>query len=439
MPITHHEEIRRRIKDRYSAEAVAELIAFLSAQGALTLTPLSTGLYPAADLDPLAAAQSGYGNVWVRDNVYVALALDKAGRRDDASRAVQQLAGFYRNCRHRFEAIVEGRADPSSPVNRPPVRFDGLNLAELPNLAQAQNDALGYFLWFYCRLARAERFPPDVELLALFPLYFDAIRYWTDEDSGHWEERPKIEASSIGAVVAGLRELRKLLDLRPELLLAPGNLRGRKTVTSNFIDHLIAEGERALTHILPAECVQPDPRKNRRYDSALLFLIYPLQVVDDAMTERIISDVVKNLQGEYGIRRYLKDSYWTADYKQKVPPELRTAYVSDWHEERDALANPGEEAQWCIFDSIISVIAARRYKNSNDPTELNRQINHLNRSLGQLTGTDRSEGALRCPEAYYLEQGRYVPNDHVPLLWTQANLWLALLALKETSEGLDRT
>ena len=46
------------------------------------------------------------------------------------------------------------------------------------------------------------------------PLYFQAIRYWQDEDSGHWEERRKIEASSIGAVVAGLRELRLLREIR---------------------------------------------------------------------------------------------------------------------------------------------------------------------------------------------------------------------------------
>ena len=59
--------------------------------------------------------------------------------------------------------------------------------------------------------------------------------------------------------------------------------------------------------------------------------------------------------------------------------------------------------------------------------------NQLNRSLGQLTGPECPQGELRCPEAYYLERGRYAPNDLVPLLWTQANLWLALLAMKESA------
>jgi phosphorylase kinase alpha/beta subunit len=65
--------------------------------------------------------------------------------------------------------------------------------------------------------------------------------------------------------------------------------------------------------------------------------------------------------------------------------------------------------------------------------DLQMQIFHFNRSLGQLTGPDCPAGALRCPEAYYREGGRYVPNDHVPLLWTQANLLAAFVAMKATA------
>jgi phosphorylase kinase alpha/beta subunit len=206
-----------------------------------------------------------------------------------------------------------------------------------------------------------------------------------------------------------------------------------KTVTSDFLDRLIGAGARALAEILPAECIQPDPRKNRRYDAALLFLVYPLEVVDDVMGQQIIEDVLQHLQGDYGIRRYLGDSYWTADFKDKVPAGERTADVSEHQEIRDALARPNEEAQWCIFDPIVSVIAGRRYLRTKDPVDLERQVHHLNRSLGQLTGPDCPQGQLLCPEAYYLEHGHYVPNDHVPLLWTQANLWLALLTMKESA------
>jgi hypothetical protein len=194
---------------------------------------------------------------------------------------------------------------------------------------------------------------------------------------------------------------------------------------------LIAKGDRALSAILPAECVQPPPRR-REHDAALLVLIYPLGVVDDSMGERIVDGVIENLQGEYGVRRYLGDSYWTADYKDKVAEDLLTADVSNAQEIRDRLAKAGEEAQWCIFDPIVSIIAGRRYVSAGAPADLERQTLYLNRALGQITGPDCRHGELRCPEAYYLERGRYVPNDNTPLLWTQANLWLALVAMGQS-------
>ena len=391
---------------------------------------MPTGLYPAAGGDPQAAAQSGYGNVWVRDNVYVALALQASGRPEAACAALQQLAAFHLNHRVRFETIVDGRSDPGLPMNRPQVRFDGLTLSELPvPWPHAQNDALGYFLWAYCRFARMAQLATEPALLALLQLYFQAIRYWQDKDSGHWEERRKIEASSIGAVISGLRALRLLVAGNP----AHAPSFGGTKVTLDFLDRLIEPGVAALDAILPSECIQPDPSKSRRYDAALLFLVYPLEVVDEAMGQRIVEDVLGNLQGDHGIRRYLGDSYWTADYKDKVPASQLTADFSERQHERDALAWPGEEAQWCIFDPIVSVIAGRRYLRAGDPADLDRQVHHLNRSLGQLTGPECLQGELLCPEAYYLQRGRYVPNDNLPLLWTQANLRLALIAMEQSA------
>ena len=426
--IVHHQEIRRRLKARYSPEDVDDILGFLTAHGTFRFAPLPTGLFPAAGLDPAAAALSGYGNVWVRDNVYIALAHEKAGRLDSAVAVVTALAGFYGKYSKRFKDIVAGLADPNIVMNRPHVRFDGLNLAENHEpWAHAQNDALGYFLWMYCRLARRGLLEPDGELLALFALYFERIRYWQDEDSGHWEEERKVEASSIGPVVAGLRQLRELLTAKPGMACRSGS----RVIGAGFVGELMTAGEVALAAILPSESAGP---KARRYDAALLFLIYPLAVVDDVMAGQIVQDVTTHLQGEYGIRRYLGDSYWTADYKDKLPPQERTADVSQGQSGRDALARPGEEAQWCIFDPVVSIIAGRRYLQTREPADLDQQVYYLNRSLGQITGPDCPQGELLCPEAYYMEHGRFVPNDHVPLLWTEANLWMALLAMGDSAK-----
>ena len=105
-----------------------------------------------------------------------------------------------------------------------------------------------------------------------------------------------------------------------------------------------------MLKILPFEC--RDINLERRYDAALLFLIYPLGVVAPEMARRICDDVVENLQGDYGVRRYLGNSYWTADYKQKLDKKFWTGDFSLGLSVRDKLAAPGEEAQWCLFNSI---------------------------------------------------------------------------------------
>merc|ERR1719282_2085600 len=134
-------------------------------------------------------------------------------------------------------------------------------------------------MWMRCRLGVAKKIPdtePQLKLLALIIDYFKAIEYWHDEDSGHWEETPKVEASSIGAVLAGIREFKKF---------------SRKCMALSFFTNtslktLEKKGTDALNAILPNECIQPG--KERDVDAALFFLIYPLQIVDDAMANEIL-------------------------------------------------------------------------------------------------------------------------------------------------------
>jgi phosphorylase kinase alpha/beta subunit len=135
------------------------------------------------------------------------------------------------------------------------------------------------------------------------------------------------------------------------------------------------------------------------------------------------------------VRRYLGDSYWCADYKTLLAPDERTVDVSADMSARDRLLEPGGEAQWCLFDPIISVIHGLRYRSTGDAEALRLQTEHLNRSLRQLTGPDTAFPPLRCPESYYREHGRYVPNDVTPLLWTQANLRLALHHMEDSLAG----
>lgn len=431
MPSVQHPELQRFLLPRYRIRQVRELISFLEEQGTFRFPTLRNGLFSASVAIAEEFGYTGYHHVWVRDNVHIAHAHLVIGLPAVAARTAQTLLDWFKLQEPRFTAIINGSADPQEPMLRPHIRFRGESMEDsLEKWSQAQNDALGYFLWLYCRLINEGVLPWDeaaAEVLPLFPRYWQAIRYWEDADSGHWEETRKIEASSIGVAVAGLREFKRVLET-PSGLLDEKELLG-------LVDELLAQGDAALQSILPAECVQADPQLQRRYDSALLFLIYPTQVVQGEMADQIANDVSQNLLGEYGIRRYLGDSYWCADYKTALAPEARTADFSDDISARDALLKPGLEAQWCIFDPIISIHYGLRYQKSRDPQDLDRQIFHAHRALGQVTGPDCPLGAFKCPESYYCEQGRYVPNDVTPLLWTQANLRLALHFLEATADA----
>jgi phosphorylase kinase alpha/beta subunit len=365
--------------------------------------------------------------VWVRDNVYVAYSLLANGEPVKAAAAVLALADHFQRQASRFEAII---ADPSlaaDPMNRPHVKFNGYPVSEVGIWPHDQNDALGYFLWMFCRMARQDLIPigqRHAAVIAHFPLCFRAIQFWADEDSGHWEEARRNSASSIGAVCAGLRELNTLLDSDRGAPLRSG-------ISREMVQWLLESGMERLNQILPAECIQAPPRA-RRYDAALLFLAYPLEIVEPEMADRIIQDVREHLQGDYGIRRYLGDSFWCSNYRSKWSAQDRTRDFSSDLASRDRLFEPGTEAQWCIFDPIISVVFGLRYQGSGDTQWLELQTEYFNRALNQITGD------LRCPELWHWEtapDGVAVleTSEATPLLWTQANLWLALSQMERST------
>jgi len=125
--------------------------------------------------------------------------------------------------------------------------------------------------------------------------------------------------------------------------------------------------------------------------------------------------------------KILGDDFWCRDYKD-IPEEIRTGISINrekWFEEQGRALKVGEEAQWCIFDPVISTIFGIKFQRTRQKKYLVMQTKYLNRSLGYITHE------FKCPELYYLQNGKYIPNDIVPLLWTQANLSAALKKMEE--------
>jgi hypothetical protein len=105
---------------------------------------------------------------------------------------------------------------------------------------------------------------------------------------------------------------------------------------------------------------------------------------------------------------------------------MSTAF-SDKLEFRDAHLQPECEAQWCLFDPLLSIIYGQRFlADRSDQASFQKQLHYFNRSLAQVTASGD------CPELYFLKHGRYIPNIHTPLAWTQANQALALYLMEKS-------
>jgi len=395
-------------------QQAASLREKLAAAKTLELHPNQHGIYGASG--SRADDATPYRDAWLRDNAMVAFSKWACGDPEAAMSTARGLTTFLQTQTEKMERIIAKPKRKEEVNERPHIRFHATELKENDEpWAHAQNDALGETVWLRFLLANESGFALDGEereLYALLPRYFDAIQYWKDADSGAWEEARRVNSSSIGAILAGVREMDRYLREGNEL----------EGVKKSALADLARRGRRVLEVQLPFEA--PPERKT---DAALILLIFPLGAVSDERMKRLIISLVQaRLTGEVGIRRYSGDSYYCQDYDQWFPLEERSMNFASKLSLRDEFLEPGCEAQWCLFDPLLSVVYGAQYQQSGTEDALGRQLAHLNRAIAQL------DDQGRCPELYFLRQGKWTPNEHAPLAWTQANLGIAM-------EYLDRS
>ena len=405
-------------KQAYNADDLSCIEALLLKNGTLAITPLPSGLF-AASSGVAEQSQTGYQNVWLRDNVMVANSFLLRGDTETARRTVKALTALLQTQESHFEAIIQDPVRMQNVQERPHVRFSlDHQDAESEKWPHAQNDALGYALWLRFVLANAGQLDvssSEFKLYRLFPLYFNAIEYWNDADSGAWEEDLKINSSSIGAVVAGLSQM--------SLWLSKNKLMNDDRDVEHVVETLIAKGKAQLQMSIPHESPPI-----RGADGALVFLLYPSDVLTYDQQNSVLDLVRSKLEREIGIIRYVGDSYYGQDYPDWFSEAELTADFSERVEIRNAKLKPGFEAQWCLFDPLLSVIYGKRFlANPRGRSNLEQQTRYFNRSLRQLSDD------LKCPELYYFRHGKWIPNPHLPLAWTQANLALALHFMKKSA------
>jgi GH15 family glucan-1,4-alpha-glucosidase len=193
--------------------------------------------------------------------------------------------------------------------------------------------------------------------------YITNVEYWHDADNGMWEEAEEIHASSIGAVLAGLKKWQEV---------------GGMDIDQDAIDR----GQAALDGLLPRESA------SKFTDLALLSLIYPYNILSHEMSAQIIENLVYHLAKDKGVMRYKFDAYYNR--------------------------NPdgySEEAEWCFGLSWLAIT----YKLLGD----NQKAQEY---LDKATETITKDGKI--PELYFSNTDE--PNENTPLGWSESMYVVAL-------------
>jgi GH15 family glucan-1,4-alpha-glucosidase len=151
----------------------------------------------------LAAGKDDYHKVWIRDNVYVALAYVEAGFLDKAATIYSDLYQII----SKYEHILNEKKYPTHDDELLHPRFDSSG-EEIPgHWSNKQHDAIGILLFGVGQLYLVDEDYISNSMRNISQKlinYLEVCEYWQDKDNGMWEEGPALHASSLAACVKGI-------------------------------------------------------------------------------------------------------------------------------------------------------------------------------------------------------------------------------------------
>jgi len=226
---------------------------------------------------------------WIRDCIYASLGFEATKNNKELVKTYHALLDVLKKHEYKIDwAIVE---KPKHGWQYIHARFDPETFDEFSeNWGNKQNDSIGALLFKIGDLEskgiKVLRNDDDRRIVQKLVYYLASIEYWHDADNGMWEENEEVHASSVGACVAGLKKISKIV---------------------NVPQPLIAKGVETLNAILPRES------EKKETDLALLSLIYPYGIVSDEQKVEILKDVEDMLVREKGLIRYKGDMYFNRE------------------------------------------------------------------------------------------------------------------------------
>lgn len=229
--------------------------------------------------------------VWIRD-VYYQTKVNLKTNPEAYIQTYRSLLDYYKGLNYKYENKVDHLIKKPFPLNN--IRF--IHPRFYPNLTEITGDwgnlqldaIFGYFFLGISEGIKNGleiiRDDSDVDIINKLVKILYKIQYWNIHDNGIWEENDEIHASSIGAVVSGLKALEDVDFIIPH--------------------KLITEGERMLSNILPSESL------TKKTDLALMTLIYPFNILPEEHKNTVLDNIHKYLEKDNGVIRYIGDKYY---------------------------------------------------------------------------------------------------------------------------------
>ncbi len=411
-------------------------------------------------------------NMWARDGIITAAALNRAGFSDHAHQIVKNLWDFSGGHHHRGKILQFhwGGVEFSRRLflegnNGPHIKYSVNQSGHLEwcnhDWGHQQLDALGAMIWAPYRFANQRgRSDSDarLDLRHLDPMkgqndsilpaaikMLHGVQAHDTMDYGPWEDiRVWRRASSVGIVLAALHEARVFHE-REGWDYLPVEYHGKQDGQS-FHDQLEATLYNCLNTVqsrIPTEGLATECDR-RPHDSALVFLLYPFDCNLKLERQNTILRTVYRNMGETGFRRWEMDvedgpdRYVGQDYFSNGDPSYKGEFAR--------VGDGYRPAEWSLFDPLLAAYYYRRYVHSagRDQDSLLYGDKHLKRALSFITKESHSlfvagkgeeyviPGGI-LPEAFAWDSSRqeWRPNHNSPLLMAQAALGLAFERAQE--------
>ena len=424
------------------------------------------------------AAQDYARNMWSRDSMIVACALNRTGFSDRAHLVVRKLWGCAgaEPLRSKFtqyhlgspgEAARAFREENNGPHIKYTLDKDG-NVAPCDHdWGHQQLDALGAMIWAPYRFAnqgaKAASSLKAFDLTTLDPIpgakdsilpiaikMLRGIEVHDQRDFGPWEDiREWRRATSVGIVLAALHEARTYHDREGWDVLAAeyAHKRDPSAFRAELMDTLYnclnTVQSRIPEYGLAVEC------DRRPCDSAMTLLLYPFDCNLKMERQNTILRTVYRNMGPTGFRRWDHDCeegadlYVGQDYFHNLDPKDKGEFSK--------MSDGFKAAEWTLFDPLLAAYYYRRFTKSGgeDREAYAYGDRHLKRSLSFITkephildvaGKGRRyevPGGI-LPEAFAWDSQRnqWRPNHNSPLLMAQAALGLAFERAREACKLL---